>query len=80
MQKYANVGAFVTPTTSASSSASATSSSVVALAEGSEVLAQLPEADIGRIKLGQKVEIVADAYPDQVFSCCQISCVALLLC
>lgn len=66
-QKYANIGAFVTPTTSASSSASATSSSVVALARGLEVLASVPEADIGRIKQGQQLEIVADAYPDQVF-------------
>ncbi|WP_017314249.1 efflux RND transporter periplasmic adaptor subunit [Mastigocladopsis repens] len=66
-QKYANVGAYVTPTTSASTSASATSSSVVALARGLEVLASVPEADIGRIKQGQQVEIVADAYPDQVF-------------
>ncbi|BAY12306.1 efflux RND transporter periplasmic adaptor subunit [Calothrix sp. NIES-2098] len=66
-QKYANIGAFVTPTTSASSSASATSSSIVAVARGLEVLAQVPEADIGRIKPGQQVEIVADAYPDQVF-------------
>ncbi|MBW4560412.1 MAG: efflux RND transporter periplasmic adaptor subunit [Mojavia pulchra JT2-VF2] len=66
-QKYANIGAFVTPTTSASSSASATSSSIVAVARGLEVLAQVPEADIGRIQPGQQVEIVADAYPDQVF-------------
>lgn len=66
-QKYANIGAFVTPTTSASTSASATSSSIVAVARGLEVLAQVPEADIGRIKQGQQVEIVADAYPDQVF-------------
>jgi HlyD family secretion protein len=66
-QKYANVGAFVTPTTSASTSASATSSSIVAVARGLEVLAQVPEADLGRIKPGQQVEIVADAYPDQVF-------------
>ncbi|MBD2356330.1 efflux RND transporter periplasmic adaptor subunit [Tolypothrix sp. FACHB-123] len=66
-QKYANVGSFVTPTTSASTSASATSSSIVAVARGLEVLAQVPEADIGRIKAGQLVEIVADAYPDQVF-------------
>ncbi|WP_193195714.1 efflux RND transporter periplasmic adaptor subunit [Nostoc sp. MG11] len=66
-QKYANVGSFVTPTTSASTSASATSSSIVAVARGLEVLAQVPEADLGRIKQGQQVEIVADAYPDQVF-------------
>jgi HlyD family secretion protein len=66
-QKYANIGAFVTPTTSASSSASATSSSIVAIARGIEVLAQVPETDIGRIRQGQEVEIVADAYPDEVF-------------
>ncbi|MEH1770858.1 MAG: efflux RND transporter periplasmic adaptor subunit [Nostoc sp.] len=66
-QKYAEPGAFVTPTTSASTSASATSSSIVAVARGLEILAQVPEADIGRIKSGQQVEIVADAYPDRVF-------------
>ncbi len=66
-QKFANIGAFVTPTTSASTSASATSSSIVALARGLEVLANVPEADIGTIKVGQQVDIIADAYPDQVF-------------
>ncbi|MEH2235514.1 efflux RND transporter periplasmic adaptor subunit [Nostoc sp.] len=66
-QKYAEPGAFVTPTTSASTSASATSSSIVAVARGLEILAQVPEADLGRIKQGQQVEIVADAYPDQVY-------------
>lgn len=66
-QKYATEGAFVTPTTSASSTASATSTSIVAIARGLEVLAQIPEVDIGQIKSGQTVEIVADAYPNQVF-------------
>ncbi|WP_250123033.1 efflux RND transporter periplasmic adaptor subunit [Chroococcidiopsis sp. CCMEE 29] len=66
-QKYATEGAFVTPTTSASSTASATSSSIVAIARGLEVLAQVPEVDIGQIKQGQQVEIVADSFPDQVF-------------
>jgi HlyD family secretion protein len=66
-QKYSNIGAFVTPTTTASTSASATSSSIVAVARGLEVLAQVPEADLGRIQQGQQVEVVADAYPDQVF-------------
>ncbi|MBD2022571.1 efflux RND transporter periplasmic adaptor subunit [Leptolyngbya sp. FACHB-36] len=66
-QKYATVGAFVTPTTSASSTSSATSTSIVALANGLEVLAKVPEVDIGQIKLGQEVEIRADAYPNQVF-------------
>ena len=66
-QKYATVGAFVTPTTSASNTASATSSSIVAVSRGLEVLAQVPEVDIGQVKQGRMVEIVADAYPNQVF-------------
>lgn len=66
-QKYATEGAFVTPTTSASSTASATSTSIVALAKGLEVLAKVPEVDVGQVKPGQSVEIVADAFPDKVF-------------
>lgn len=66
-QKYATEGAFVTPTTSASATSSATSTSIVALADGLEVLAKVPEVDIGQIRLGQTVEIRADSYPDRVF-------------
>jgi HlyD family secretion protein len=66
-QKYATEGAFVTPTTSASSTASATSTSIVAVAKDLEVLAKVPEVDIGQIKPGQSVEVVADAFPDKVF-------------
>ncbi len=66
-QKYASKGAFVTPTTSASSTNSATSTSIVAIAKDIEVKAKVPEVDIGQIKPGQPVEIVADSYPDQVF-------------
>lgn len=66
-QRYADEGAFVTPATSASDVTSATSTSIVALARGLEVLAKVPEADISQIEAGQMVEIVADAYPDEVF-------------
>jgi HlyD family secretion protein len=66
-QKYATEGAFVTPTTSASSTTSATSTSIIAIAKGLEILAKVPEVDIGQIKPGQSVEIVADAFPDKVF-------------
>lgn len=66
-QKYATEGAFVTPTTSASSTASATSTSIVALAKGLEILAKVPEVDVGQIKPGQPVEVVADAFPEKVF-------------
>lgn len=66
-QRYAIEGAFVTPTTSASTSASASATSILALAQGLEVVAEVPEVDVGQLKPGQKVEIVADAYPDRVF-------------
>jgi len=64
-QRNAIVGDFVTPTSFAASTSSATS--IVTLASDLEVLAKVPEVDIGQIKLGQAVEIKADAYPDQVF-------------
>jgi HlyD family secretion protein len=31
------------------------------------VVAKVPEIDISQIEVGQEVEIIADAYPDQVF-------------
>lgn len=66
-QKDATEGAFVTPTTSGSSSSSANVTSIAKIARGLEILAQVPEVDVGQIKQGQQVEIIADAYPDQVF-------------
>lgn len=66
-QKYANEGAFVTPTVSAGTTASATSASILAIARGLEILASVPEVDVGRIIKGQRVEIIADAYPGEVF-------------
>jgi HlyD family secretion protein len=66
-QKYATVGAFVTPTTSASNTSSATSTSIVAVAQDLEILAKIAEVDIGQIRLGQTVEINVDAYPEKVF-------------
>ena len=66
-QRYATEGSFVAPTTSASDVSSATSSAIVAIAEGLEILAEVPEVDIAQIQPGQRVEIIADAYPDDVF-------------
>jgi HlyD family secretion protein len=66
-QKYATEGAFVAPTTSASSDLGATSTSIVAIARGLEVIAKVPEVDIGQLKPGQLVNIVADAFPDRTF-------------
>jgi HlyD family secretion protein len=65
-QKYADTGAIVTPTTSAATT-SATSSSIVALAGSLEIVAQVAETDIGKIKIGQPVEIISNAFPDRTF-------------
>ena len=67
-ERYAEPGSFVTPTTAASSSAGATSSSIVELSQGLEVTAKVPESDIGRIKIGQVANVRVDAYPDQSFA------------
>jgi HlyD family secretion protein len=67
-QRYATVGAFVTPTTQASATGSgATSTSIFGLASGLEVLARVPEVDISRITKEQAVEVKADAFPEQDF-------------
>lgn len=66
-QRFASEGAFVTPTATASDVTSATSTAIVAIASGLEVIAEVPEADISSIKVGQSVEIVAEAYPEEIF-------------
>ena len=67
-QRYAVEGAYVAPSTSGSDTASSSASSILALAQGLEIVAQVPELDIGQLQPGQKVKIVADAYPDREFT------------
>lgn len=67
-QRYADPGAFVTPTTTASTSLGATSSSIVEVARGLEVIAKVPESDIGRLRLGMPASVRVDAFPDQRFA------------
>ncbi len=66
-QRFAEEGAFVTPTATASEVTSATSTAIVAIASGLEVIAEVPEADIGKISVGQKAEIQADAFASDTF-------------
>ena len=66
-QRFADPGSFVTPTTTASATAGATSSSIVELAQGLEVVAKVPESDIGRVQLGQSATVRVDAFPDRLF-------------
>ncbi|MBM5806094.1 MAG: efflux RND transporter periplasmic adaptor subunit [Cyanobacteria bacterium M_surface_10_m2_179] len=65
--RFADPGAFVTPTTSASASAGASSSSIVELAQGLEAVAKVPESDIGRVQVGQVASVRVDAFPDRRF-------------
>jgi HlyD family secretion protein len=68
VRKYADPGAFVTPTTSGSAVSSATASSILALASNNQVVANVAEANVAQIKIGQKVTFQVDAYPNQKFS------------
>ncbi|BAY82639.1 RND family efflux transporter MFP subunit [Calothrix parasitica NIES-267] len=65
--KYADPGGFVTPTTSGSEVSSATSSSILSLASNYQVVAKVAETDISKIKVGQSVTVIADAYSDKTF-------------
>lgn len=67
-QRYADPGSFVTPTTTASATAGATSSSIVELAQGLEVLAKVPESDLGRLRVGLPASVRFDAFPDRRFA------------
>ena len=66
--RFADPGAYVTPTTSASATAGASSSSIVELAQGLEAIAKVPESDIGRIRLGQNAAVRVDSFPDRRFA------------
>jgi HlyD family secretion protein len=68
LRKYADPGAFVTPTTSSSSVSSATASSILALASNNQVVANVAEANIAQIAIGQEVTLQVDAYPNKTFS------------
>ncbi|WP_218082014.1 efflux RND transporter periplasmic adaptor subunit [Anthocerotibacter panamensis] len=61
-RKFADPGAFVAPTTAGSAVSSATSSSILALAGTNQVVANVAEANIAQLQLGQKAIIQADAY------------------
>jgi HlyD family secretion protein len=67
-QRFADPGAFVTPTTTAASVAGATSSSIVELAQGLEAVAKVPESDVGRLRVGQQASVRVDAFPDRRFA------------
>jgi HlyD family secretion protein len=60
-QKNAEPGEIVSP------SLGAGSSSIVEIAQGLKIEAKVPEVDISQLKVGQQVNVIAEAYPDSVF-------------
>jgi HlyD family secretion protein len=67
-QKYTDPGAFVTPTTAGSTVSGAASNSVIALNSFNQVVANLAETNIAQIRLRQRVNLTADAYPGKRFT------------
>jgi HlyD family secretion protein len=67
-KKYADPGAFVTPTTAGSTVSGAASNSIIALNSFNQVVANLAEIKIAQVRLGQRVNLTADAYPGQQFT------------
>lgn len=67
-KKFADPGAFVTPTTSGSAVSSATSSSILSLASNNQIFANVAESNIAQIKLGQPIAIKVDAFPGKTFT------------
>ncbi|MDB9527405.1 efflux RND transporter periplasmic adaptor subunit [Oscillatoria sp. CS-180] len=66
-RQFAQAGDFVTPTTTASSTAGATQTSIAELSSGLEIEAQISENNIAAIQVGQTVDISTTAYSDTVF-------------
>ena len=67
-RKYADPGAFVTPTTAGSAVSSATSSSILSLASKNQLVANVAETNISQIQMGQAASIQADAFAGKTFT------------
>jgi HlyD family secretion protein len=69
LEKYADVGAFVSPSMAGGGGASASSSSILNLtSDRQQVVVDLSESQIAKVKLGQSVAINVDAFPSEKFT------------
>ncbi len=64
--KYAEPGSFVSPNSQSPTSANS-KNSVVEISQGLEVLAKVPESEIGRIEIGQSGIVRVEAFPEERF-------------
>jgi HlyD family secretion protein len=68
LEKFADIGAFVSPSMGGGNGVSASSSSILTLTStNQQVVVNLSESQIAKVKLGQAVTIKADAFPGEVF-------------
>jgi HlyD family secretion protein len=69
LEKYADVGAYVSPSMVGGGGASASSSSILLLtSDRQQVVVNISESQISKVKLGQAVTIKADAFAGQEFT------------
>ncbi len=68
-KKYADIGAFVSPSMGGGSGSSATSSSILTLSsDRHQLIVNISESQIGKIKPGQNVTLKVDAFPGEKFA------------
>ena len=60
--KYAEIGSYVAPIANISSNTSA-KNFIFELSNGIEIIAKVPESDIGRIKIGQEASVRIESFP-----------------
>lgn len=64
--QFADIGAFVTPSSNFGSDGNGRNF-IFELSEGIEIVARVPESDIGRIKIGQEAIVKVEAYPSRKY-------------
>ena len=64
--KYAEIGSYVAPIANMSSNTSA-KNFIYELSDGIELVAKVPESDIGRIKIGQEASVRIESYPSKKY-------------
>ena len=64
--KYAEIGSYVAPVANMSSNTSA-KNFIFELSDGIEIIAKVPESDIGRIKIGQEASVRIESYPSKKY-------------
>jgi HlyD family secretion protein len=66
-KKYADPGSFVTPNNAGGASSSSVSSSILSLTANNQVVANVSESNLAKIRIGQTLKFKNDAYPNKVF-------------